>query len=77
MTVVGWYVLTSCSSGGCPLLHQWLDIVAGEQADLPVELPLPPFSLLLAQYGEYTALVEAELVRGLRSVGVESKDHVL
>ena len=54
-----------------------LDIVGREEAHESVHLSPPPIPVLLAQDCDHTALVEAELVRGLGRVGVEGQDKVL
>jgi len=55
--------LTACDFPGRQLLLcQRLDVVGREEAHLVVDLALPPFAILLVQYGDDTALVEAELI---------------
>ncbi len=57
------------------MFRERLDIVGWEETYLFIDLSLPPFPLL-AQHSDNTAFMEAQLIRGLSSVGVEGQDQV-
>ena len=59
------------------LFSERLDVIGREQSHVAVDLPLPPFPVLLAQDTDDAAFVEAELIRRLSRVGVKSEDKVL